>query len=320
MGEGLVRRWPAVVRSYYRHADELLGIPLSRLCWEGPAEDLRRMAVTQPAVVLTSMAALAVLREHGMVPDVVAGHSLGEFSAMVCADVLDWADALRLVRLRGELMAAANERTPGKMAAVVGLDLATVEEMCAKAGAATGEVVEVANHNDFTQVVISGQTAAVDTLIELFADSGADRVVALKIGGAAHCTLLGGIEDEFAAALAEVPFRDPLIPVVSSVTAAPVEPGEQARACWLRQLTGRVDWTRVGLRFAALGVGHAVEVGPGKVLGGLLQRITPGVATYRTDDERQLTLTLDALRADPASRGKGASPAAGTPLSASADQ
>jgi [acyl-carrier-protein] S-malonyltransferase len=296
MGQDLVRRWPSTAAPYYRHADELLGIPLSRLCREGPAEDLRRMAVTQPAVVLTSVAALAVLREHGVVPDVVAGHSLGEFSAMVCAGVLDWADALRLVRRRGELMAAANERTPGKMAAVVGLDLATVEEMCAKAGAATGEVVEVANHNDFTQVVVSGQNAAVDALIELFAHSGADRVVALKIGGAAHCTLLGGIEDEFAAALAEVPFRDPLIPVVSSVSPDPVETGEQARACLLRQLTGRVDWTRVALRFAALGVGHAVEVGPGRVLGGLLRRITPRVATYRTDDERQLTLTLDALR------------------------
>ncbi|GAA1887211.1 ACP S-malonyltransferase [Streptantibioticus ferralitis] len=295
MGLDLIRRWPKLTQAYYHRADELLGFELSRLCWQGPAQELRQMPVTQPAVVLTSVVALEVLRAHGIVPDLAAGHSLGEFSALVCADVLDWTDALRLVRLRGELMMSANERVPGKMAAVVGLDLATVEEMCAKAAAASGEVVEVANHNDFTQVVISGQTAGVDALAELVWQAGADRVVVLEIGGAAHCTLLGGIEDEFAAALEEVEFRDPVIPVVSSFSAAPVTDGAEARACLRRQLTGRVNWTGTALRLAAEGAGRLVEVGPGKVLGGLCRRITPGVATHRTDNEEQLDLTLASL-------------------------
>ncbi|MEU1013233.1 ACP S-malonyltransferase [Streptomyces sp. NPDC005890] len=295
MGLDLMRRWPGLTESYYRRADELLGFELSRLCWEGPAAQLRQMPVTQPAVVLTSVVALEVLRAHGVVPDLAAGHSLGEFSALVCAGVLDWTDALRLVRLRGELMMAANARVPGKMAAVVGLDLATVEELCLKAAAVSGEIVEVANHNDFTQVVVSGQTAAVGALTELVGQAGADRVVVLQIGGAAHCTLLGGVEDEFAAALADVEFRDPVIPVVSSFTAAPVRDGAEARTCLLRQFTGRVDWTGTAQRLAAEGAGNLVEVGPGKVLGGLCRRITPGVVTHRTDDEHQLTRTLAAL-------------------------
>ncbi|MDF3293370.1 ACP S-malonyltransferase [Streptomyces silvisoli] len=295
MGLDLMRRWPKLTEAYYRRADELLGFELSRLCWQGPAQELRQMPVTQPAVVLTSVVALEVLRAHGLMPDIAAGHSLGEFSALVCAGVLDWTDALRLVRLRGELMMSANERVPGKMAAVVGLDLATVEEMCAKAAAASGEVVEVANHNDFTQVVISGQTGGVDALAELVWQAGADRVVMLEIGGAAHCTLLGGIEDEFAAALEEVEFRDPVIPVISSFSAAPVADGADARACLRRQLTGRVNWTGTALRLAAEGAGRLVEVGPGKVLGGLCRRITPGVVAHRTDDAGQLSLTLAAL-------------------------
>ncbi|MFF5326732.1 ACP S-malonyltransferase [Streptomyces rubradiris] len=295
MGLDLLRRWPGLTEKYYRRADEVLGFELSRLCWQGPAQELRQMPVTQPAVVLTSVVAHEVLHAHGVVPDIVAGHSLGEFSALVCAGVLDWVDALRLVRLRGELMMAANQRVPGKMAAVVGLDLATVEEMCAKAAAASGEVVEVANHNDFTQVVVSGQTAAVDALAGLVWQAGADRVVMLEIGGAAHCTLLGGVEDEFAAALEDVEFRDPVIPVVSSFSAAPVASGADARDCLLRQFTGRVNWTGTALRLAAEGAGRLVEVGPGKVLGGLCRRITPGVTAYRTDSEEQTALTLAGL-------------------------
>ncbi|WP_327296777.1 MULTISPECIES: ACP S-malonyltransferase [unclassified Streptomyces] len=295
MGLDLLKRWPKLADTHYRPADELLGFGLSQLCWTGPAEALRHMTVTQPAMVLTSLAALSVLEERGVVPDFVSGHSLGEFTAMVCAGVLRRADALRLVTLRGKLMASVTEKVPGKMAAVVGLDLAAVESLCAKAAAESGQVVEVANHNDFTQVVISGQTAAVDILLGLVAAAGADRVVVLEIGGAAHCTLLGSVEDEFAAALAEVEFRDPVIPVISSVTAGPVADGDEARACLLRQLTGRVNWTDTVRYLTSAGVRQFVEVGPGKALGGLCRRISPGVETYRTGDAAHLELAVEAF-------------------------
>ncbi|MEU5373891.1 ACP S-malonyltransferase [Streptomyces sp. NPDC005951] len=294
MGLDLLKRWPNLTDTHYRPADELLGYGLSQLCFTGPADALRHMTVTQPAMVLTSLAALRVLEERGVVPDFVAGHSLGEFTAMVCAGVLDWTDALRLVSVRGELMASVTERVPGKMAAVVGLELAAMEELCAKAAAESGQVVEVANHNDFTQVVISGQTEAVNVLLDLVRGAGANRIVVLEIGGAAHCTLLGIVEQEFAEVLGKVEFRDPVVPVVSSVTAEPVTSGDAARACLLRQLTGRVNWTDTVQYLTAAGVGRFVEVGPGRALGGLCRRISPGVKTYRTGDAAHLDLAVEA--------------------------
>jgi [acyl-carrier-protein] S-malonyltransferase len=295
MGIDLISEWPRLKDTYYDRADEILGFPLSELCRQGPAAALRQMAVTQPAVVLTSVAALDVLRAHGVSPDAVAGHSLGEFSALICAGVLEWTDALRLVRLRGELMTSVTEQVPGKMAAVVGLTLAQVVELCGRAAAETGEIVEIANHNDFTQVVISGQIAAVDRLLHLVEEAGADRVVVLEIGGPAHCSLMGGIADAFAAALDEVEFRDPLTPVYSGSGGAQVTSGRLAKEFLVRQLTGQVLWTDVVQHMTADGVDRFVEVGPGKVLGGLCGRIRPGVSVHRTNEVRQLKLAVEAV-------------------------
>ncbi|MFF9011371.1 ACP S-malonyltransferase [Streptomyces sp. NPDC014870] len=295
MGLDLVRNWPYLHDRYYERADEILGFALSELCRNGPASALREMPVTQPAVLLTSVAALDVLRTYSVEPDVVAGHSLGEFSALVCAGVLEWTDALRLVRIRGELMDDVSHRVPGKMAAVVGLSLSEVEELCDRAAAQSGEVVEVANHNDLTQVVVSGQSQGIERLLELVRSTRAERVVVLEIAGPAHCSLMQDIEQDFVVAMEQVEFRDPRIPFFSGTTAARVRTAEEARECLRQQLTGRVRWTELVQALGADGVDTFVEVGPGKALGGMCRRILPGVQTFRTNDADLLKLAVNAI-------------------------
>lgn len=295
MGLDLAGEHPELVGDYYRTADEILGLPLSRLCWEGPAEALRDTSITQPAIFLTSLCTWQTLRPRGLAPDVVAGHSLGEYTALVVAGVLDWTDALRLVRLRGQLMAGVNDRVPGAMAAVLGLPIEDVEKICARAAHGTGQIVEIANDNEPTQVVVSGQADAVRWVMGAAKDAGARRAVALEVGAPFHCSLMSEIEDEFAAALETVEFHDPVVETVSSVTAAPVTSAAEARQALRRQLTGPVRWTDTVRRMSAAGVGRFVEMGPGKVLGGLCRRIVPGVQVHATFDARQCAATLDAL-------------------------
>lgn len=303
MGLDLAKQWPYLIDTYYGPADDLLDMPISALCFEGPAEALADMRVTQPAMLLTSVAALDVLRSHGAAPDAVAGHSLGEFAALVCAGVLDWKDALRLVKVRGELMASVTESVPGRMAAVLGLMLPQVEVLCLRAAEETGCVVEIANHNDPTQVVVSGQVEGIDRLLELVSRAGADRVVVLRIGGPAHCSLMGRVAPEFAAALADVEFCDPLVPMYSGTGGALVTTGAKAREFLLAQLTGRVLWTDVVRHMSADGVDRFVEVGQGKALSGLCTRIEPGVRTLRTTDAQLMKTTVDALARSTQSRG-----------------
>lgn len=295
MGADLAGQWPDLIDTYYRPADAILGFPLSTLCWTGPEQVLKDTSVTQPAIFLTSVVTLDVLRRHGVRPDAVAGHSLGEYAALVAAGVLDWTDALRLVRLRGELMATVNERVPGAMLAVLGLDVARLEELCARVAAATGQVVEVANDNEPAQAVVSGETAAVEQLGREARAEGARKVVSLGVGAPFHCGLMRSIEAEFADALAGVEFRDPRVPLVSSVTAEPVTSAGQAVGCLRRQLTGRVAWTGTVTRMAGQGVGRYVEVGPGRVLTGLCRRIDPAARTHRTDDADRLQSTVTEL-------------------------
>ncbi|MEU3465589.1 ACP S-malonyltransferase [Streptomyces sp. NPDC006733] len=292
MGLHLLQERPDLHELYYHPADEILGIPLSRMCWEGPEEALRDTAVTQPAVFLTSLATLEVLRGHGIRPDTVAGHSLGEYTAMVAAGVLEWEDALCLVRRRGELMAGVNREVPGSMAAVLGLDLPTVEEICAEVAAATGQVVEVANDNEPGQAVVSGQVDAVALVRKEAERRGATKALELAVGAPFHCSLMAGIEEEFAADLARVSFHDPRVPFVSGVTAQYVTSAREAVECLRRQLAGRVRWTGTVRRLAADGGARFVEVGPGKALGGLSRRIVPEVPVHATNDERRLARTL----------------------------
>ncbi|MDJ0346531.1 ACP S-malonyltransferase [Streptomyces sp. H10-C2] len=292
MGLHLIEERPDLLDLYYRPADEILSFPLSATCWEGPAEVLRDTSVTQPAVFLTSLATLEVLRGRGARPDVVAGHSLGEYTAMVAAGVLDWTDALRLVRRRGELMEAVNRDVPGSMAAVIGLGLGTVEEICAEGAAETGQIVEVANDNEPGQAVVSGQADAVAWVRREAERRGAMKVVELAVGAPFHCSLMAGIEEEFAAELSRIPFREPRIPFVSGVTADYVTSARDAVSCLRRQLTGRVRWTDTVRRLAADGAGRFIEVGPGRALGGLCRRTAPEVPVRATNDERRLAQTL----------------------------
>jgi [acyl-carrier-protein] S-malonyltransferase len=292
MGLHLLEQWPDLLDTYYRTADDILGLPLSTLCWEGPEQSLRDTSITQPAVFLTSVATLHVLREHGLEPDLVAGHSLGEYTALVSAGVLDWTDALRLVRRRGELMAAVNAQVPGRMAAVLGLDLATVEALCAHAAEETGQAVEVANDNEPGQVVVSGREAAVERLCRDAQDAGAVRAVVLDVGAPFHSSLMAAIEEEFAAELAGVELCAPQVPVISGVTADLVTTADEIRGCLRRQLAGRVRWTGAVRALMGAGAEVFVEVGPGQVLSGLCRRIAPEVPVHPTHDTRRLAKTL----------------------------
>ncbi|MFF2703453.1 ACP S-malonyltransferase [Streptomyces cyaneofuscatus] len=296
MGSHLLAQRPDLVDTYYRTADDLLGIPLSRLAWHGPARDLDDPAVAQPAVLLTSLVTLDVLRGLGIEPDVVAGHSLGEYAALVAAGVLEWTDALALVRLRGELVATVEDRVPGATAAVLGLDGAQVARLCAEA-AATGGTVEASGDNGPGQTVISGEAAAVARAAAAALDAGASRVVPLKAGGSFHSRLLRGIEAEFTEALIATPFRDPDIPLVSSTTGARITTTAEAIVALRSQLTSPVRWTEAVHTLGAAGTGRFVEAGPGRALGGLIRRISPGARVHATHTARHLALTADAFTA-----------------------
>ncbi|WP_216588918.1 ACP S-malonyltransferase [Streptomyces brasiliscabiei] len=293
MTDHLLAGRPDLFDTYFRAADGLLGIPLSRLVRHGPARDLDDPAVAQPAVLLTSLVTLDVLRGHGIGPDAVAGHSLGEYAALVAAGVLEWTDALALVRLRGELVATVNDRVPGATAAVLGLDRAQVARLCSVAAG----TVEVGGDNAPGQTVISGEAAAVAWATAAALDAGASRVVPLKAGGSFHSRLLRGIEAEFTEALIATPFHAPRVPLVSSTTGARITSATEAVVALRSQLTSPVRWPEAVRALGAVGTGRFVEAGPGRVLGGLIRRIAPGARVHATHTARHLALTVDAFAA-----------------------
>lgn len=268
---------------YFRISDDIVGYPLSRLCCDADAETLRDTAVTQPAIFLMSIITLRALREHGVEPSIATGHSLGEFAALVCADVLDWTDALQLVHLRGRLMADIAEREAGTMAAVVGLGVETIEALCAEVTGSAGRVAEVANDNAPDQVVVSGHADAVTRVTQLALERGAARAVPLQVGASFHCSLMREIEDEFSEAVAAIDMRPPQLQLVSSVTATRLEDANAARQSLRRQLTGRVRWTATITEIANAQAAYIVEVGPGRVLSKLCRRIAPELNTLPTN-------------------------------------
>ncbi|MBO3749440.1 ACP S-malonyltransferase [Streptosporangiaceae bacterium NEAU-GS5] len=297
MGLDFTERFPELKERWFDAADDILGIPLSRYCFEGPEEDLRRTEITQPAIFTVSVAVLDALRSAGVRPDAAAGHSLGEYAALVCAGVLGFAPALRLVRLRGELMAQVNERTPGAMAAIIGLSPAEVETLCARAAAASGGIVEPANYNEPEQTVISGAVEPVGQAMDLAKEAGA-RVVPLRVGAPFHSSLMKVLTDEFGAALDAVPFADPEIPVVANITGEYVRTGAEAREALRAQVSGAVRWTDTMRLLTADGFGTFVEAGPGRVLTGFAMKITPDSTVHSAGQARR----LDALLANSNSR------------------
>jgi [acyl-carrier-protein] S-malonyltransferase len=297
MGRDLVDLWPELKTRYFEAADEILGMPLSRLCFEGDEEELRRTENAQPAIVLVSVAILDVLRSAGFEPSAAAGHSLGEYSALVCAGALDFADALLLVRRRGELMARVNTSTPGMMAALIGLDPDRVEDLCARAAAETEGVVEPANYNEPGQTVVSGEEKPVTRAMELAREAGA-RVVPLRVGAPFHCSMMSGLEEEFGAALDAVTISAPRLPVIANISATPVITAAQVRNALLRQIASPVRWTETMRYLMADGVDTFVEAGPGRALSGFAMKIAPELPVHSVGQARRLTRFIEQFAGD----------------------
>lgn len=277
MGKDLAEAFPEA-RSVFEEADEALGTALSRLCWEGPEEELTSTINAQPAILVHSAAVWRVLSAR--VPDVAlaAGHSLGEFSAYHAAGSLAFADAVRTVRRRGELMLRSGTERPGTMAAVLGLDDAAAEEVCRAASEGGAGVVVAANYNAPGQIVVSGDVEAVRRLEERAREAGAKRVIPLNVSGAFHSPLMAVAEPGLRAQLESVELRTPAFEIVSNVTAAPVRETAEARDLLVRQLTSPVRWVASMRAMLEAGVSEFLELGPGGVLAGLLRRVDRGAA------------------------------------------
>ncbi len=292
MGKELAERYPAA-RQTFEEADDALGYKLSQLCFEGPEDQLRLTEITQPAILTASVAAWRVLREKGVSTAYVAGHSLGEYSAHVAAGTLSFADAVRTVRNRGKYMQEAVPVGVGAMAAILGMELEKISEVCADA--AQGEVCEPANINSAEQIVISGNTAAVERAAKLASERGAKRAVMLPVSAPFHCSLMKPAQDRLAADLAALTFLNPSIPVACNVDAALVRDAEASRDALVRQVTGSVRWAQSMHLLIAQDVERFVEVGPGKVLCGLMRQIYRSKACANVGDEASLQKALEGL-------------------------
>ncbi|MBM3144994.1 MAG: ACP S-malonyltransferase [Chloroflexi bacterium] len=273
MGQTLAQEYMAA-REVYGEADDCLGFAISRLSWEGPEEELNDTVNTQPALLVHSAAALRVLQTKlfGFAPAFVAGHSMGEFSALVAAEALSFRDALALVRRRGELMKAAGVSSPGGMAAILGLDIPTLEEICSQASA-RDQVAQVANDNCPGQVVISGERTALARAMAAAERAGAKKVVPLAVSIAAHSPLMTQAQEDFNQAVTKAPIAAPKIPLIGNVGARPLTTPEEIRLDLQAQLTRRVRWTETIQFLLAQGVDTFIEIGSGDVLTGLVKRI-----------------------------------------------
>jgi [acyl-carrier-protein] S-malonyltransferase len=294
MGRALSHAFPES-RAVFDEADAAVGFALSRLCFEGPEAELQLTANTQPAILATSVAALRALLARGARPDWVAGHSLGEYSALVAAGAIGLVDAVRTVRRRGEYMQEAVPVGTGAMAAILGLDLPAIEAACRES--AGDEVVSPANVNSPGQVVIAGHAAAVDRASELCKARGAKRAVRLPVSAPFHCALMTPAQDRLAADLGALAFRDPGVPLVNNVDARVVRDAVACREGLVRQVSGAVRWQDSVELLAAQGVTTFVEVGPGTVLGGLVRKIAKGARVLNVDSPESLEATLAALGA-----------------------
>jgi len=284
MGRALAKAEPAAADVFAR-ADYLLGFPLSTLCWEGPEQALNDTVNTQPALLVHSIAALRVLQQQvpGFQPACVAGHSMGEITALVAAESLGFDQALELVRERGRAMQAAGAQRPGGMAAVFGLEVDAVAETCALASQEVGAVVQVANDNCPGQVVISGEAMALDRAIEILAAEGAKKTVRLAVSIGAHSPLMQPAQDRLTRAIDAAGLSDPRFPIIGNVEAAPLTSADAIRRDLRAQLTSRVRWTESIRAMRAAGVTTFAELGAGNVLCGLIRRIDRAVVTLAID-------------------------------------
>ena len=290
MGKDLAEKFP-VARQTFEEADDALGYQLSKLCFEGPEDQLRLTEITQPAILTASVAAWRVLDEKGIKPAFVAGHSLGEYSAHVAAGTIAFADAVRTVRNRGKYMQEAVPVGVGAMAAILGMSSEEVTAICSEA--AQGEVCEPANINSAEQIVISGHKHAVERATKLASDRGAKRAILLPVSAPFHCSLMKPAQDRLAADLAQLAFQKPKLAVACNVDAALVEDPERSRDALVRQVTGSVKWHQSIHLLIARGVERFIEVGPGKVLSGLMRQIDRSKTCSNVGDEASLQKTLE---------------------------
>jgi [acyl-carrier-protein] S-malonyltransferase len=294
MGKALAESYPQAAEIFQR-ADAVLEMAFSRLCWEGPEETLNDTLHTQPALLAHSVAVLETLRSliPGLRPGFTAGHSLGEFSALVASGSLDFTTALKLVRRRGELMKEAGAIAPGGMAAVLGMDVVDVDRACQDARSETGGVVQVANDNCPGQVVISGDEAALGAALQKLVDRGARKVVRLAVSIAAHSPLMEPAQERFNTALAEAKFSPPSVPIVGNVAGAALRSIEEIRADLAAQLTSRVRWTESIRHLIDSGVTTFIELGSGSVLSGLVRRIDRSVRSLSVGDPSSIASLME---------------------------
>jgi [acyl-carrier-protein] S-malonyltransferase len=303
MGRDLADKFPIAAQTF-AEADQALGFPLSKLCFEGPEGDLRLTENTQPAIMTVSVAVARVLKEKGIEPALAAGHSLGEWSAHVIAGTFSFADAVRAVKARGAAMQRAVPAGEGAMAAVLALDAAQVAEACAEAARETGLIVQAANLNSPTQTVISGAASAVTRAAEICKAKGARRAVMLPVSAPFHCALMRPAQEEVARVLSGLAMHDPHFPVAANMSGVMVTTAAAARDALIRQVTGAVRWVECmqslnGRSLSAEGYVAAadvfVETGPGKVLCGLLRQIDPSLRSLNVEDAASLENALAEL-------------------------
>ena len=289
MGAELARAYP-IANTVFQEADIALGRALSQLCFEGPEEALKQTENTQLAILTCSVATLRILKELGITPNAVAGHSLGEYSALVAAGVLDFADALRLVHARASLMAEAGETQQGTMAAILGMETEQLRELCD----GTEGTVNIANYNCPGQLVISGEVDAVNHVVSLAkAEIGERRCRLLPVSGAFHSPLMAPAQQKFRSALDSVTLYPPQVDIVMNVTGEFVKDVEDIRHLLFQQITQPVQWEKTLRTIEKAGITHFVEVGPGKVLSGLVKRTLPESSTVNVEDIKTLSVVAD---------------------------
>lgn len=294
MGKDLAERFP-VAKEIFEEADDALGFALSDLCFNGPAEALQLTENTQPAILATSIAALRAAESEGFpAPDFVAGHSLGEYSALVAAGSLSLRDAVTTVRNRGRYMQEAVPVGTGAMAAILGASLETVDAACAEAGESA--VCSAANINSPGQIVIAGETAAIDRAMALLKERGARRAIKLNVSAPFHCALMKPAQDRLAADLETIAFAEPKMPLITNVDAVAIQSGEKAREALVRQVSQPVRWRETVEFLINQGVQTFVEIGPGKVLVGLVRQTDRNVRCLNVESEESLRAAAEALK------------------------
>jgi len=292
MGKELAEKYPAA-RAVFEEADQALGFSISKMCFEGSEEELKLTANTQPAILTVSVAAYRVVAEKGLTPDFVAGHSLGEYSALVAVGALDFSDAVRLVRKRGQYMQEAVPAGLGGMAAIMGTSPAVVQDACKRA--AMGEICTAANLNSPEQTVISGHASAVKRAVEIASQLGAKRSMMLAVSAPFHSALMMPAQEKLEKDLRATSFADLQVPLVTNVDADTIRKGDEAREALIRQVTMPVRWQESMRLLLDEGVNTFLEVGPGKVLTGLMRQIERSVASLNVEDEKSLQATVEKI-------------------------